>query len=425
MKEMPIKLKIYILFIISLGLISLYNGFKIFKIEMIPMLIFFTVLGVIAEATAIKLNNNIYFSVNFGVGLASVLVFQSPIVAIIGFFSMILVIERIDGQIKHLFNTPIYKKVFNGSVYAISLTMATITYNIMCNHFDKFKFLDFNVFGIILAIICYVIINLLMFVILLSIIQNRPLIKLIYENIWLVINVIAISPLGIFIAVISKQYGLFPVFLFFGPLLLARYSFKLYLDMKKNLMETIEALSNAMDAKDKYTNGHSYRVSDYAVGVARTMGYSEGKLERIKIAAILHDIGKIGIKDTILNKPGKLEAEEFTEIKRHPEIGAHILENVENLSEVTKIIRYHHERYDGKGYPESIGGDDVPMESYILAVSDAFDAMTSDRPYRKAMDVKTAKGIILEEKGKQFNPIVVDAFMKYINNNKEQSINVC
>jgi len=183
------------------------------------------------------------------------------------------------------------------------------------------------------------------------------------------------------------------------------------MDMKNMYFETIRTLSNALDAKDEYTNGHSHRVAEYSVMIAEKLQLSPKDVETVQTAALLHDIGKIGIKDEVLNKPGKLDFKEFYEVQQHPEIGANILKDVVALQKVSKIIRYHHERFDGNGYPDSIPGADIPIESAVIAVADAYDAMTSDRSYREAMSHDAALGIIRNASGTQFHPDVVEAFM--------------
>ena len=188
--------------------------------------------------------------------------------------------------------------------------------------------------------------------------------------------------------------------------------------MKSVYFETIKALSNAVEAKDEYTKGHSYRVAQYAVGIAQEMGLTYEVVDKINTAAILHDIGKIGISDTILNKPDNLSDEEYMRIQNHPEIGAKILFEVDFLKDVAEIIKHHHERYDGKGYPLHLEGNNIPLEASILAVADAYDAMTSDRAYRKAMNSTIAYKIIIKESGKQFDPRVVESFMKYMKKHK-------
>lgn len=170
----------------------------------------------------------------------------------------------------------------------------------------------------------------------------------------------------------------------------------------------VSSLVSAIEAKDKYTLGHSERVSKYAVNIATKLNLPEKQIREIKIAGMLHDVGKIGISDEILHKPAKLSKAEFEEMKRHPSIGTWIL-NTLNLSENTiNAINYHHERYDGTGYPLGICGKDLPIETQIISLSDAYDAMTSERPYRDAMSPEEAIKEIKKNADTQFNPQLVE-----------------
>jgi PAS domain S-box-containing protein/putative nucleotidyltransferase with HDIG domain len=195
---------------------------------------------------------------------------------------------------------------------------------------------------------------------------------------------------------------------------------KLYDEIKKVYIKTIEALAYAMEAKDLYTKGHSMRVSQYAVLIGEYMGFSREKIEQLRIAGILHDIGKIGISDTILLKKGKLLEEEYNVIKSHPEISKKILMPIDLPKEILEAISKHHERYDGKGYPYGLKGEEIPIEAAILGVADAFDAMTSDRAYRKGMTIEEAINELLKYKGTQFHPEVVDAFISLYMNEKHR-----
>ncbi|MBB6216448.1 putative nucleotidyltransferase with HDIG domain [Anaerosolibacter carboniphilus] len=424
MKDMPFKLKLYTSFIIGLGLC--YLGLAISDIDytIIPDIVFFSILGMIAEGLNIRIKGSTAISVNFAIGLAAMLLFRPGTAAFIGFASMLFFIEYVDGKFIHLFNSSIYKRIFNGSAYAMSLGTAGMVYDLVKNSYSSFTFMNFNALGIILGIVIYTFQNILIFSILSSILEGRKFWEFFKDNAWLAVNIVGLFPLGIIIAAAYANYGWFAVLLFFGPLLIARYSFKLYMDMRHVYFETIKALSSAMEAKDQYTNGHSYRVADYAAGIAEQMGFKHDAIDRIKTAAVLHDIGKIGVSDNILNKPGKLEESEYAMIQKHPEIGAKILSEVEFLADVSKIIKYHHERFDGKGYPEGLKDAEIPMEASILAVADAYDAMTSDRPYRKAMDRHTAMNILIKESGIQFNPIVVKAFRDYLGKQGEAMAHV-
>jgi HD-GYP domain-containing protein (c-di-GMP phosphodiesterase class II) len=184
-------------------------------------------------------------------------------------------------------------------------------------------------------------------------------------------------------------------------------------NIENTYFETISALAIAVESKDKYTKGHSIRVGKIASAIAREMSLDQRKIEEIGYAATLHDIGKIGIMDRILHK-GKLTPEEFEIIKQHPEIGENIIRPVASLSRLCPILRHHHERVDGNGYPDNLKGDEIPLEARILLVADAFDAMTSSRPYRKAMSIYDAVEEIKRNAGYQFDRDIVTNFLNYL-----------
>jgi putative two-component system response regulator len=178
------------------------------------------------------------------------------------------------------------------------------------------------------------------------------------------------------------------------------------------ILASITSLCNALEARDSYTRGHSEAVSYIATRIATEMGMSTEDIEHVKLGGKLHDLGKIGVVDSVLLKPGKLSDEEFAIIKRHPVIGAEILRPVPSLARILPIVLYHHERMDGKGYPEGIKGDKIPLWARITAVGDTYHALTSDRPYRKGMEKDKALQIIEEVSGTQLCPDCVDIFLK-------------
>jgi diguanylate cyclase (GGDEF)-like protein/putative nucleotidyltransferase with HDIG domain len=176
-------------------------------------------------------------------------------------------------------------------------------------------------------------------------------------------------------------------------------------------LATVEALATAIDAKDEITHDHVYRVQVYAAGLARHFGLSELEVEALKAGALLHDVGKIAVPDYILNKPGKLTAAEFEKMKIHTIVGAQILERVNFPYPVVPIVRHHHERWDGRGYPDGLKGVQIPLTARILTVADCFDAIREDRQYRKGMTRDQACRFLSENAGNQFDPNVVDAFL--------------
>lgn len=175
-------------------------------------------------------------------------------------------------------------------------------------------------------------------------------------------------------------------------------------------LETLSSLAELIDAKDHYTNGHSFRVAAYAKALAKELGY-DSEAEQIYFAGLVHDVGKIGIGDKILTKPGKLTKEEYEIIKSHASVGGNILKGIHQFKVFETVARYHHERYDGSGYPDNLKGEDIPFEARIVAVCDVYDAMTSDRSYRKALSEKVALKELNNIKGSQLDPHMVDVFL--------------
>ncbi len=182
--------------------------------------------------------------------------------------------------------------------------------------------------------------------------------------------------------------------------------------------EFVEAFTAALDAKNTYTRGHSDRVAEIAAAVARQLGMSRSNQDTIHVAAHLHDIGKIGIPDHILLKPDRLSTEEFEVIKSHSQVGYDILNKVTMLRPIAKLVRYHHERWDGLGYPAGLAGTAIPLGARIIALADAFDAMTSERSYRPCMTQEEAVQEVLRCRGTQFDPDIADAFVRLCQDGK-------
>ncbi|HEX2645445.1 MAG TPA: HD domain-containing phosphohydrolase [Thermoanaerobaculia bacterium] len=190
--------------------------------------------------------------------------------------------------------------------------------------------------------------------------------------------------------------------------------------LRRDLLRVARALTGAVEAKDAYTEGHLRRVSEYAVSVGERLGLKGQELERLHYAAMLHDVGKLGVPEEVLRKAGPLDADEMEIMRRHPEIGARLLEKLDVLQDTAPLVLAHQERYDGRrhgdrpGYPQGLSGEDIPLGSRIIAVVDTFDAMTTTRPYREALPVENAVEVLRRERGRQFDPRVVDAFLEIL-----------
>jgi len=256
--------------------------------------------------------------------------------------------------------------------------------------------------------------NLIFFIFYFRLSDQGRFFALLRENIGGIIpNIICTIPVGMLIGyMLTQQNGYLWIVLFMGPLLLARYSFKIYLDSHTILLRTIASLVQAIEAKDPYTHGHSQRVAYISTELSKALGCSRKFTDQVKIAALLHDTGKIGVDDAILRKPGPLTPEEYDAIKQHPVVGKRIIESIQLPDTVTDAILYHHRWYNGKGYPPPEPGKaELPLSAAILAVADCYDAMISDRPYRKGMTKEKARSILKEVSGTQLNPKVVEAFL--------------
>lgn len=416
--SISIKTKVYVGLLCLAAIFCLYQTTKVQYPFSISLLIFWSILAIVTESLGIELPNGAQVSVSFAICLAAIIT-SGPLVAAIvnasGFVFRILKLN--DGSYCHLFNTALYKTLFNASQGIIISSISGLIYTSFPNTQGKFAILP-----TLIIIPIHIILNSIFVAQILSLLSGDKFISILTNSIKGTIpSTIAVSTLGIIISLAfdygrgttnNTPEGVVAVLIFFGPLLLARYSFKLYIDMRGVYIQTIEALSKSMEAKDTYTSGHASRVREYAVLLAKYMKLSEKQLQNIEKAALLHDIGKIGIDDNILRKPSGLTDEEYSQIKMHPVIGADILQNVNFLKEISEIIRCHHERYDGKGYPKALKGEDISMEAAILAIADVYDAMTSNRPYRNSLDTQTALNEIKRNAGVQFNPEVAKAFLE-------------
>jgi HD-GYP domain-containing protein (c-di-GMP phosphodiesterase class II) len=221
---------------------------------------------------------------------------------------------------------------------------------------------------------------------------------------------VALPALGSLIPVVAKENPL-ALLILFVPLLGSHLAQRALRKVQLETQATIESLADALEVRDEYTHNHSVRVTEYVQGILDQLPHlPEGTRKMIRDAARIHDVGKMGVRDDALLKPGKLTDEEYEEIKRHPVIGADLIGNLEMYRRSVPIVRHHHERWDGKGYPDGVRGEDIPLGARIIAVADSFDAMTSDRPYRRAMAFEVALAEIRRYSGIQFDPQVVQAF---------------
>jgi len=347
----------------------IYSTYTISDWRMVFILSF---LAIIAETFLVQMPGIGSISVAFAITFAAIILggpFTGIIVSVTGLlFSRPYVEGR--GYI-HLFNTPAYKTFFNISQNILYTGLAGLVYHVLHNRFLYLG--EIEPISVVGSMSTFVIVNTSLMTLLIITLNGGKVLNIWYENFrGTILSVMAVGFLGIIVAIAYDKYGPGAVVLFFIPLMLSRYSFKLYVDMRKNYYDTVKALINAIEAKDSYTSGHAARVGD------------------------------------ILNKTERLSDLEYEVIKSHPAIGYDIISDIGFLKDVMDIVRNHHERWDGKGYPDGLKGSQIPIETCVLTIADSFDAMTTDRPYREALSEQQAIDEIIKYSGTQFNPSIVD-----------------
>jgi hypothetical protein len=313
-------------------------------------------------------------------------------------------------------NSELHKAVFDASNFAISAGAASLVFHALN---------DWRVPAAVLAGAVFAVVNNGLLCLVMSFAERIPWTTVWFERFhWARFHFALFGPLALAATIAYEQVGVAGLVAFTLPPALMILSVRQYLErttaavdeiretnlrLRRAHMDTIAALSRSMEAKDLYTGGHTERVAAVAVGLARRLGFRDEELEAIEIGALLHDIGKIGIPEHVLRKPGKLNEDEWTLIKRHPLISDYILSELDLHPFVRQCARSSHERIDGMGYPDGLRGDEIPLPARIVFVADALDALTSVRPYRPSRPMLAALAEIREHTGTQFCPSVVDA----------------
>ena len=412
---LPVKLKIYI-GVITASAIALF-------IYLIPsllslsdiglVLIFFLAISVFAEFIPVDLPMAGSITIGFPVDFVIILVYGPALAMLITAISAIIS-ESLEKK------TSWYKIIFNASQYALSVGVAGLTYQYVGGVVGFQNFFKFALPAVLCAL-SYCVVNSTLVTMVISLSQETRITTVWRVNIKEMIpSYLAEAPMGFLMAIVYVEVGIIGILLFFLPLLLARRSFELYTKMRKVYLDTIRALAAAIDAKDPYTKGHSERVAKMSLIIAQELNLSGREIENIEYTALLHDIGKIGIADNILGKVSSLTNKEFDKIKEHTVMGAKIIEPVDFLKNSYKSIYHHHEKYNGKGYPDGLKSEDIPLLARIIAVADAYDAMGSDRPYRKKLNKDKILKELKDQSGKQFDPEVVKVLISVLDREREK-----
>lgn len=418
MKKLPKEQRIYVLLVYVLTvffIIRLISSTNIYVNEIsYADIILFIVLTSLTESLTVAFRS-MSFSTSFAVTIASYILFGPVISIIIVTIGFLIRVLKVDGRgYIHIFNTPWFGTIFNCCALILPMIIANYFYKLL-GGVSGIDSVSNSIFQLIVFVFIYLIINNGIMSILMALKIKKSVIFCFIGNIKIgLLNSVVMLPIGIFLAIVFAEYNYWALIFVMLTIILLRYTLLLYSNTKEQLADTVDALMNAIDARDMYTEGHSRRVAEISVEIARELKLSQWEIEKLHIAAMLHDVGKIGISDNILNKPGKLTEEEYNIIKEHPTIGVKILKKIKHIDYVHKIVEHHHERYDGKGYPHGLKGDEVDIQVYIVHLADTVDAMTSDRPYRKGMSKEVVKAEIEKYSGTQFHPKVASAYLNIL-----------
>ncbi|MBS3873784.1 MAG: HD-GYP domain-containing protein [Firmicutes bacterium] len=401
---MTLKLRLYVYTVIALGVILLIGlGLPESPAE-VTAIVVFGVIAMLFEALSIEaLLGKSTISVSYVPIITVALLFDVQVAAWVGALSSLNVKEIMGGK-------PLLRNLFNFAQVAVSGAAAGAAYAYVGGSAREVDM----IFGasVVVGVLALLLVNALLTGVAVSLSERVGLVKVLRLMLGSGgLAYVVTAPLAVLTAVLYIHVGYVGVILSLLPLFLARMSLKLYRDMRQHYLETVQALAQAIDAKDTYTRGHSGRVGIYAVDIARRMGWQGDKLEQMYFTALLHDIGKIGVRDHVLTKDGRLSQAERAEINNHPSLGADIVLKIAYLKEGADYIRHHHEHFSGEGYPSQLAGETIPLGARIIAVADAFDAMTSVRSYQDPRTLPEALQELRHCSGSQFDPEVVETFV--------------
>ncbi len=377
-------------------------------------ILFFGVLVWLAESLGIDLPKVGAVSVSFAILFAVILLFNPAMAVLVSLFTAV-----VWRDIKQ--RTSIYRWIVNGSIAVLDAGIASLVYyysggfSLLARNGLSYSDFPSVLIPLVLCAATYFLINTALVAIAISFLEDiSPVNIWFFDMKWLIPNYFALAPLGVIFAQVYIITGIPGIILIVMPLLVAREAFKVYMRLRGAYADTVKSLITAIEAKDSYTRGHSERVAKYSEMIARQLKLSEGKIEMFKYAALLHDVGKIGVAKRILCKPCQLSQDEYKKVQEHPDLGAFILKDVRFLKEVMPAVQHHHEYFNGAGYGDDVNnlkGKSIPLVARIVTVADAFDAMTSVRPYRDAMTSLDAAKELRACIDVQFDPDVVDALI--------------
>ena len=428
----------YVFIVAALGAASVMGGMRELRFDGIDplMLAILVTLAAVTQRMPVFLFRSSAISVSFAAVIASYVLYGSGVGVLV---------SLIQAGVNAFTPTrkPLVKAAFNAGSLATSAFVAGELYRLLAPERGD---IAATLVGVAVSAFGYFLVNTALTAGVIALSERQPFFSVWRTNYsWMPLNFLATAAQGAALALASQALGIFGVLVFTLPLGVAWYSFRLYMskssevrarnaelqsvnDMLKRTNDRLEeshlsvigALIGALEAKENARAAAAAQTMANAVAVAERLGLAADEVAAIKLGALFHDIGTIGVPETVLRKPGALDAAEWNEVKAHATIGANLLSNVPMLERVRPIVLSHHERYDGTGYPMGLKEDQIPLAAQIVAVADAYQAMIEARPYRAAMSTKDATAELRRNAGTQFNPVVVEAFIAAVAGHGEQ-----
>jgi hypothetical protein len=428
------RLDLYVVAVAALGAIALVAGSTSQALAAIDplMLAVLIALALAAQRVPVFLFRSSAISVSFAAVIAAYVLYGT------GAALWVSIAQALVNSFTPR-RKPVRKIAFNFGSFAISAFVAGELYH-MSGGITPPTAIASTLLGVAASAAAYFAVNTLLTATVIALSEGQGIVAIWRTNYsWMPVNFGATAVQGAALALAYQSLGMFGVFVFTVPLCVAWYSFRLYMAkstevrqrneeltavnellrktndrLEESHLSVIGALIGALEAKEEHLSGHAAATMYYSVEVGRKLGLGADEIASIKLGALFHDVGKIGVSESLLTKPAELSESEWVEMRAHPAIGASLLGNVPMLDRIRPIVLAHHEHFDGRGYPHRLSGSEIPLAAQIISVADAYDAMTSDRPYRAALRPKAALRELRANAGTQFNPVVVEAFIQVV-----------
>lgn len=398
---------IYQFIINLLGLYLIFKSALVWNADMLWVYIFWLLFSTATELKPITMPNNDQLTISFAVHISALILFGAPIA---------ILSSTVANIITDIVGHRGWKKMlFNVSQYAVTIYCSWLIYHLVRSGSGPLE-LKADFLAMVLSCLTYVVVNFLLVSTVISLSQGTRWLRQLTNDVKLeMIHFATLVPVSLLI-VILYNYEPLSIIILLLPFAMAHFSFDNYMTLRTETKNTIEVLADIIDKRDAYTAQHSYRVANYCEAIAHKLKLNQSDYETLITAARVHDLGKISVPDSILLKNQRLQPEERNLIIDHATVGFTILSNLRFYKSGAKFVFHHHERYDGTGYPHGLKGDQIPLGARIMAVADSYDAMTSDRPYRKAMSSEQALTEIIDNSGTQFDPGIVEVFVQIVRN---------